>query len=117
MELEGGGLVVSLGAWTELMCVRRLWEANWREKGEDGRESGRERELADICVERLRRAAMCRADIETLSSFRVAEGGSGKRLQFVEEMPRQRCVDWNALESKVSSRVVRPESLGGVGQI
>lgn len=110
VKLPGGGELASLGAWTELACVQRLWEANYRDVGMGAEEQRASQERADQCVERLRQAAMCRADTETLSTYAWTKDGEGEKessgWDFEQDLQRSRCVNWEKVVGILKGRVV-----------
>jgi len=58
----------------------------------------------DHCIELLRASAMCRPDLETLTTFKWGEGLAKPLLS--PERDLRRCVDWNTLMKGLENRVV-----------
>lgn len=89
-----------------------LRKANYREYYHPGVKGQELRDLqvhVDHCVELLRASAMCRPDLETLTTFQWREGMLKPLLS--PERPLRRCVDWDILMESLGDRVIGDEEL------
>lgn len=81
--------------------------ANYREHYHPDTKGQELRDLqvhVDHCIELLRASAICRPDLETLTTFQWREGQVKPLLS--PERPLRRCVDWDTLMGSLEDRVV-----------
>jgi hypothetical protein len=100
-------------AWKQLTKLQKmLRKANYREHYHPGAKGQELRDLqvhVDHCIELLRASAMCRPDLETLTTFKWRAGLSKPLLS--PERPLRRCVAWDVLMGSLEERVVGDEEM------
>ncbi|RAH47975.1 oxidase ustYa family protein [Aspergillus brunneoviolaceus CBS 621.78] len=115
-----GGYVGQLGVFHELHCLKRIRHWIYRDHYLADAPAAvlvEEEAHVDHCVELLREASLCRADL-TLSGFRwIQTGPEGKQRELtVEAKGNHVCVDWERLRKWNDARAVdawEPGVLGG----
>jgi hypothetical protein len=63
----------------------------------------------DHCIELIRASAMCRPDLETLTTFSWRE--EQEKPMLSPERPVRRCVDWDVLMKSLEDRVVSVDEM------
>ncbi|TVY13891.1 hypothetical protein LARI1_G008887 [Lachnellula arida] len=112
VSLPGGGHLAWLGVFHELHCIKKLHQANYRDYYHPGVTGQELRDLqthADHCTELLRATAMCRPDVDSLTTFVWHKGW--KRPLLSPERPVRRCVDWDVLMDSIQERIVGEQEL------
>ncbi|MCJ1464909.1 hypothetical protein MMC07_003524 [Pseudocyphellaria aurata] len=128
VQLPDGGYMAWLGVFHELHCIKMLRQ--WKYRDYYHPNLTREEEMhhdihADHCLEMLRSASMCRADVSlttfkwlaptknfTSSTDALAEQQATHRRNkpmLDSKRPLHVCVDWQALMASTSHRVVSEE--------
>lgn len=113
VALPYGGHLAWLGIYHELHCIKLMRHTNYRQQYNPGIAGKALRDLqvhVDHCSELLRASAMCRPDLETLTTFIWQEGSSGPLPS--PQRPERTCVDWEVSMAGIGHRVIDDEEMG-----
>lgn len=107
VSLPGGGYLAWLGVYHELHCIKIFHQVNYREYYHPNITEEELRDLqvhADHCVDMLREAAMCHADVESLTTFVWHDRWEKPLLS--PERPKHTCIDWDTFLHSLKGRIV-----------